>query len=356
VGGGEWQNSPQKLNCAGPLFLKRGPPVSALPSSMQAIIADSKGAGPVLVDRPVPTPAHGEVVLKVAAAGVNGADVSQAKGRYPVPPGATDILGLEAAGEIVAIGGGVTQWKIGDKVCALLVGGGYAQYVAVPAVQCLPVPKGLSLIEAAALPECVITVWLNVFELGALKAGERALFHGGSSGIGTTAIQIANLLGAIPYATAGTDEKCKLCESLGARLAVNYKTQDFVAEFEKALGPRALDVILDMVGGDYVARDIKLLAQGGKLVMIAAKKGSKIELDYQTLTEKDARITGSRLRPRPIAEKGRLVAAVRKAVWPLIEDGRFKPVIDSKFPLADAAKAHAHMESSAHIGKILLTV
>lgn len=327
---------------------------AALPASMQAVIAE--GGSLKFVDRAVPQPRHGEVVFKVAAAGLNGADLGQRMGRYPMPPGATDILGLEASGEIVAIGDGVTQWKTGDQVCALLVGGGYAQYVAVPAVQCLPIPKGLSLIDAAALPECVITVWLNVFELGALKAGERLLVHGGSSGIGTTALQLAKAFGALAYATAGSAEKCKLCESLGARTAIDYKRQDFVAEIERMLGKNAIDVILDMVGGDYVARDIKLLAQGGKLVMIAAKKGSKIELDYQTLTEKDARLTGSRLRPRPIAEKGRLVAAVRKAVWPLIEDGRFKPVIDSNFPLADAAKAHAHMESSAHIGKILLTV
>ncbi len=322
---------------------------------MLAVIAAPGGAGPRVIERPVPTPAHGEVVIKIAAAGVNGADLSQAQGRYPVPPGATDILGLEASGEIVAVGDGVRQWKAGDHVCALLVGGGYAQYVAVPAVQCLPVPKGVSLVDAAALPECVITVWLNVFELGALKAGDRLLVHGGSSGIGTTAIQIARALGSEIYATAGSAEKCRRCEALGATLAINYKTEDFVAVIERALGPRPIDTILDMVGGDYVMRNAKLLAQGGKLVMIAAKKGSKIEFDYQALTEKDARLTGSRLRPRPIPEKGRLVAAVKKAVWPLIEDGRFKPVIDTKYPLADVAKAHVHMAGD-HIGKILLTV
>jgi putative PIG3 family NAD(P)H quinone oxidoreductase len=271
-----------------------------------------------------------------------------------VPKGATDILGLEAAGEIVAIGEGASLWKQGDQVCALLVGGGYAQYVAVPAVQCLPVPKGLTVIEAAALPECVITVWLNVFELGGLKPGERLLVHGGSSGVGTTALQIATALGSLPYATAGSAEKCKLCTSLGARYAVDYQHEDFVAVLEREVGSASIDVILDMVGGDYVARDIRLLAAGGRLVMIAAKKGSKIELDYQSLTEKDARITGSRLRPRPIPEKGRLVAAVRKAVWPLIESGKFKPVIDKTYPLAEIAQAHAHMEG-AHIGKILLT-
>jgi NADPH2:quinone reductase len=328
---------------------------AALPASMLAVIADSGGAGPRIIERPVPAPAHGEIVIKIAAAGVNGADLSQAKGRYPVPAGATDILGLEASGEIVVLGNGVTSWKKGDHVCALLVGGGYAQYVAVPAVQCLPVPKGVSLIEAAALPECVITVWLNVFELGGLKPGDRLLVHGGSSGIGTTAIQIARALGSDIYATAGSPEKCRRCEEFGASLAINYAAEDFVAAIEGRLGKAAIDTILDMVGGDYVMRNARLLAPGGKLVMIAAKKGSKIEFDYQALTEKDARLTGSRLRPRPIAEKGRLVAAVRKAVWPLIEDGRFKPVIDRTYPLADVAAAHAHMEG-AHIGKILLTV
>jgi putative PIG3 family NAD(P)H quinone oxidoreductase len=328
----------------------------AAPSSfMQAIIADPAKGGLVTVERPIPVPAVGEVVIKVAAAGVNGADLSQAKGRYPVPPGATDILGLEASGEISAIGDGVRPWRVGDKVCALLVGGGYAQYVAVPAVQCLPVPSPLSLIEAAALPECVITVWLNVFELGALQPGERLLVHGGSSGIGTTAIQIARALGSRPYATAGTPEKCRRCVELGASLAIDYEKQDFVEAIEREVGKASMDVILDMVGGDYVARDIRLLAHRGKPVMIAAKRGSKIELDYQTLSEKDARLTGSRLRPRPIPEKGRLVAAVRKAVWPLIEDGRFKPVIDKIFPIAEVEKAHAYM-AGPHVGKILLTV
>ena len=328
---------------------------AALPAAMRAIIADD-GAHLRVVERPVPVPRHGEVLIKIAAAGLNGADLSQRRGRYPMPPGAPDILGLEAAGEIVALGEGVTQWKKGDKVCALLVGGGYGDYCAVPAVQCLPVPEGLSVIEAAALPECVITVWLNAFELGGLKPGERLLVHGGASGIGTTAIQIARALGAIVYATAGSDEKCRRCTDLGARRAIDYKREDFVATIEAEAGAKSIDVILDMVGGDYVMKDARLLAQGGRLVLIAAKKGSKVEIDYQAFTEKDARLTGSRLRPRPIAEKGRLVAAVRKAVWPLIEDGRFRPVIDSTFPLAEANAAHAHMESDKHIGKILLTM
>lgn len=329
---------------------------AAFPAAMRAIVADPGAAALRVVERPVPSPRHGEVLLKIAAAGLNGADLSQRRGRYPMPPGAPDILGLEAAGEIVALGDGVAQWKKGDKVCALLVGGGYGEYCAVPAVQCLPVPEGLSVVEAAALPECVITVWLNAFELGGLKPGERLLVHGGASGIGTTAIQIARALGAIVYTTAGSDEKCRRCTDLGARSAIDYKCEDFVAAIEAEAGAKAIDVILDMVGGDYVMKDARLLAQGGRLVLIAAKKGSKVEIDYQAFTEKDARLTGSRLRPRPIAEKGRLVAAVRKAVWPLIEDGRFRPVIDSTFPLAEANAAHAHMESGRHIGKILLTV
>ncbi len=322
---------------------------------MRAVIVKPDNSGPILIDRPVPTPGAGEVLIKIAAAGVNGADLSQAKGRYPVPPGATDILGLEAAGEITALGAGVTHWKIGDQVCALLVGGGYADYVAVPAVQCLPVPKGLSVVDAAALPECVITVWLNVFELGALKPGDRLLVHGGSSGIGTTAIQIARAFGHGIVATAGSAEKCRRCAQLGAAVAIDYTAQDYVEVIEKEFGRRSIDVALNMVGGDYVMRDIRLLAQGGRLVMIAAKKGSKIEFDYTALTEKDGRLTGSRLRPRPIPEKGRLAAAVKKAVWPLIEDGRFKPVIDKTYPLDAIDAAHAHM-GGAHIGKILLTM
>ena len=239
---------------------------------MKAVIAKADNSGPSLIDRPVPVPGHGEVLIKIAAAGVNGADLSQSKGRYPVPPGATDILGLEASGTITALGDGVTQWQVGDDVCALLVGGGYAEYVAVPAVQCLPVPKGLSLIEAAALPECVITVWLNFFDLGGLRPGNKLLVHGGASGIGTTAIQIARALGSSVAITAGSAEKCQRCTALGADVAIDYATQDYVEIVEKEWGRRSVDVSLNMVGGDYVMRDIKLLAQGGSLVMIAARK------------------------------------------------------------------------------------
>jgi len=322
---------------------------------MKAVVTKADNSGPELVERPIPKPGHGEVLIKIAAAGVNGADLSQARGRYPVPAGATDILGLECSGEITQLGDGVTQWKAGDKVCALLVGGGYAEYVVVPAVQCLPVPRGLSVVEAAGLPECVITVWLNVFDLGGLKPGDRLLVHGGSSGIGTTAIQIARALGSEVVITAGSAAKCQRCTALGANLAIDYTTQDYVAEIERAFGPKSIDVSLNMVGGDYVMRDIRLLAQGGRLVMIAARKGSKIEFDYTALTEKDGRMTGSRLRPRPIAEKARLAAAVKKAVWPLIESGKFKPVIDKTYPLSEIEAAHRHM-AGAHIGKILLTL
>jgi putative PIG3 family NAD(P)H quinone oxidoreductase len=277
-------------------------------------------------------------------------------GRYEMPPGATDILGLEASGTIVALGDGVTQWKVGDEVCALLIGGGYADYVAAPAVQCLPVPRGVSLIEAAGLPEVVITVWLNVFELAALRPGERLLVHGGASGIGTMAIQLAHALGSRAYATAGSPQKCSRCESLGAVRAIDYKREDFVAVIAQETDGAGVDVILEMVGGDYLARDMSALAFGGRVAIIALKNGSKPAFDFSIFQRKDARMMGSRLRPRPIAEKERLVAAVRKAVWPLIEDGRVKPVIDRTFAFKDVAQAHAYIESGVHVGKVLLTM
>jgi NADPH:quinone reductase len=330
----------------------------SLPDSMLAVVAPTPG-GPEalqLVSRPVPQPGPGEVLLKVFAAGVNGADLTQRKGRYPIPPGTPDILGLECAGEIVALGLGVTAWRVGDQACALLIGGGYAEYCAVPAPQCLPIPGGLSVIEAAALPEVAMTVWSNVFEIGRLAPGETILVHGGASGIGTHAIQLAHRLGSKVLTTAGSDAKCRCCEELGAMRAVNYKTQDFVAVVREATGGAGLDVILDMVGGDYIQRGLDLLAPGGRLVMLAHKQGSKVQLDLAPIQAKNLYVTGSRLRPRPIAEKGRLVSAVRKAVWPLIEAGDVKPIIDSKFPLRDAVEAHRRMESGEHIGKVLLTV
>jgi putative PIG3 family NAD(P)H quinone oxidoreductase len=324
---------------------------------MLAVVAPEPGGPEALqvISRPVPQPGPGEVLIKVAAAGVNGADLTQRKGRYPIPPGTPDILGLECAGEIVALGASVTEWRVGDKVCALLIGGGYAEYCAVPAPQCLPIPAGLSVIEAAALPEVAMTVWSNVFEIGRLAPGETILVHGGASGIGTHTIQLAHRLGAKVLATAGSDTKCRRCEELGALRAINYKTEDFVTVAREATGGAGVDVILDMVGGDYIQRGLDLLAPGGRLVMLAHKQGSKVQLDLAPIQAKNLYLTGSRLRPRPIPEKGRLAAAVGKAVWPLIEAGDVKPIIDSKFPLRAAAEAHRRMESGEHIGKVLLT-
>lgn len=329
-----------------------------IPETMKCVIAPKPGGLEALViaERPVPQPGHGEVLIKIAAAGLNGADLSQRRGRYPMPPGATDILGLECAGEIAAVGAGVTRWRVGDKAAALLVGGGYAEYCTVPAVQCLPAPGNLSLIEAAALPECVMTVWSNVFELGRLAPGDTILVHGGASGIGTTAIQLAHALGARVFATAGNAEKCRRCEALGAVRAINYREEDFGAVVKDLTGGAGADVVLDMVGGEYLNRDLKIMAHGGRLVMIAFKLGSTVPIECSLISEREASITGSRLRPRPIPEKGRLVAAVRKAVWPLIADGRFKPVIDSTFRFADVARAHERLESGAHIGKVMLTM
>ncbi|HEY2138371.1 MAG TPA: NAD(P)H-quinone oxidoreductase [Xanthobacteraceae bacterium] len=331
--------------------------MSQIPTTMMAIVAPTPGGPEALtkVERPVPKPAYGEVLIRVAAAGLNGADLSQRRGRYEMPPGATDILGLEASGTVVATGDGVTQWKTGDQVCALLVGGGYAEYVAAPAVQCLPVPRGVSLVESAALPEVTITVWLNVFELAGLRPGDKLLVHGGASGIGSMAIQLAHTLGSRVYATAGSPEKCARCEALGAVRAINYRTEDFVAVIGQETGGAGVDVILEMIGGDYLQRGMSVLAFGGRLAIIALKNGAKMEFDFSVFQRRDAKMIGSRLRPRPIPEKARLVAAVRRAVWPLIEDGRVKPVVDRMFRLADAPQAHTYMESGAHIGKILLT-
>ena len=328
-----------------------------LPDTMTAIVIDRPGEPDVLrpEPRPVPKPRRHEVLIRIAAAGLNGADLSQRQGRYPVPPGASDLLGLEAAGEIVACGDGVTQWRIGDVVCVLLNGGGYAEYCVAPAEHCLPVPRGLSVVEAAALPEVVMTVWLNVFEIGRLAPGEHLLVHGGSSGIGTMAIQLARALGARPMATAGSAEKCRRCEELGALRAINYREEDFVAVAGEATNGAGPDVILDMVGGDYLQRNLAALAWQGRLVMIAFKAGVKINVDFSPIQAKQLTITGSRLRPRSDPEKARIAAAVRKAVWPLIEAGAVRPVIDSTFPLREAARAHERMQASRHIGKILLT-
>jgi NADPH2:quinone reductase len=329
---------------------------SALPETMTAIVIQAPGGPEVLqpATLPVPAPGAGEILIKVAAAGVNRPDVLQRKGMYNPPPGASPLPGLEVAGTVVAIGPEVTGWSVGDPVCALVSGGGYAEFCVAPAPQCLPIPKGLSAAEAAGLPETCFTVWTNVFERGRLQTGERFLVHGGSSGIGTTAIQLAKAWGAIVFATAGSAEKCRACRDLGADVAIDYREQDFLAVVKEKTGGRGVDLILDMVGGDYVARNIDALAVDGRQVSIAFLKGSKVEIDLQKVMAKRLTLTGSTLRPRSVAEKGAIAAALQAEVWPLIEAGRVRPVIHATFPLAQAAEAHALMESSAHVGKIVL--
>ncbi len=323
---------------------------------MRAIEIKQFGGPEVLqaCERPVPELKAGEVLIKVHAAGVNRPDVFQRTGNYPVPPGASDLPGLEVAGEIVAGDLGDSGFKLGDLVCALVQGGGYAEFCAAPLAQCLPVPKGLSALEAAALPENYFTVWSNVFDRGQLSGEETLLVQGGSSGIGVTAIQIARALGHRVFATAGRANKCRACEELGAERAINYKTEDFEAVVKELTGGKGVDVILDMVGGDYLPREIKSLADDGRLVFIAQLGGSKGELDMGQVMRRRLTITGSTLRPRPIAFKAAIAANLRQHVWPLIEAGKIKPVIHHRFPLEQAAQAHAMMESSAHIGKIML--
>jgi NADPH2:quinone reductase len=325
-------------------------------TEMMRAVEITKPGGPevlLLTQRPMPVAGHGQVVLKVAYAGVNRPDALQRAGMYAPPPTASDLPGLEASGTVVAIGDGVAGLKVGDQVCALLPGGGYAEYVMTPAAHCLPVPNGLSLKEAACLPETFFTVWSNVFTRGGLKAGERFLIHGGSSGIGTTAIQLANAFGARVFVTAGSAEKCAACVALGAEKAINYKEEDFV-EVMKAEG--GADLVLDMVGGDYIPRNIKVLANDGRLVQIAFLQGPVVELNFAMMMMKRLTITGSTLRPQSDLAKSRIAQDLREAVWPLIAAGKVKPVMDSTFDLADAAGAHTRMESSGHIGKIVLTV
>lgn len=323
---------------------------------MRAIEIKEFGGPEVLqpCERPVPELKPGEVLIKVHAAGVNRPDVFQRTGNYPVPPGASDLPGLEVAGEIVAGELGDSGFRLGDLVCALVQGGGYAEYCAAPLAQCLPVPKGLSALEAAALPENYFTVWSNVFDRGQLSGEETLLVQGGSSGIGVTAIQIARALGHRVFATAGSADKCRACEELGAERAINYKTEDFEAVVKELTGGRGVDVILDMVGGDYLPREIKALADDGRLVFIAQLGGTKGQLDMGQVMRRRLTITGSTLRPRPVAFKAAIAANLRQHVWPLIEVGKIKPVIHQRFPLEQAAQAHAMMESSAHIGKIML--
>ncbi len=332
--------------------------MSSLPATMRAIEISTPGAPEVLrlTQRPLPAPAGGEVLVKVRAAGVNRPDVLQRKGAYAPPPGASDLPGLEVAGHIVALGDGVTQWNIGDAVCALVAGGGYAGYVAVPAVQCLPVPHGLTVAEAASLPETFFTVWVNVFQRAALKPGESLLVQGGSSGIGVTAIQLARAFGHRVFATAGTAEKCRECEALGAEIAINYREQDFVEVVRKATGDRGVDVVLDMVGGDYVPREIAALADDGRLSLIAFLGGSRTVLDMNDILRRRLTITGSTLRPRSVAFKGAVARELRDKVWPMIESRKIRPVIYRTFALENASEAHALMETSTHVGKILLSV
>jgi len=330
-----------------------------LPAEMKAIVAETPGDADRLrlIRRPMPKPGEGELLVRIAAAGVNRPDILQREGNYGPPPGASDILGLELAGEVVGKGSGDTgPWRIGDRLCALVSGGGYAEYCNVPAPQCLPVPRGLDLIEAAAMPETFFTVWTNVFERAALKPGESILIHGGSSGIGTTAIQLAHVHGATVMATAGGPEKVAACRALGADRGIDYKAEDFVTAVKDFTGDRGIDVILDMVGGDYIARNLKCLAREGRLVQIAFLKGSKVELDLMPLMLKRQTLTGSTLRARPVAEKGAIAVQLKDRVWPWVEAGRVKPVIHRSFPLAAAADAHRLLEEGRHIGKIVLTV
>jgi putative PIG3 family NAD(P)H quinone oxidoreductase len=296
------------------------------------------------------------LLIRDAAAGVNRPDVFQRRGRYPPPPGASDIPGLEIAGTVDASGEGVTGWPAGSAVCALVSGGGYAEYCTAPAPQCLPVPRGLDFVAAAAVPETFFTVWTNVFERGRLAPGESLLVHGGSSGIGTTAIQLARARGARVFATAGSADKCAACERLGAETCINYREVDFAAAVKAATGNRGVDVVLDMVGADYFARNLDVLAVDGRLVEIATLSGVKGELNIQAVMQRRLTITGSTLRARAVAEKGAIAAAVRREVWPLLESGAVKPIVFKTFPLAQAADSHRLMESSAHIGKIVLTV
>jgi NADPH2:quinone reductase len=325
---------------------------------MRAVEIAKPGGPEVLVptSRPLPVPKPGEIAVKVAAAGVNRPDVLQRMGLYPVPADASDLPGLEIAGQVVACGAEARMWKVGASVCALAHGGGYAEYCVVPEVQALPVPRGLSMVEAASLPETFFTVWSNVYDRGRLKPGETLLVQGGSSGIGVTAIQMAKAMGNRVIATAGSDEKCAACVRLGADKAINYRTQDFLAEVLAATGGKGVNVVLDMVGGDYVPKELKCLADEGRLVFIAFLRGPKTELDINEVMRRRLVLTGSTLRPRPVEFKGAVARSLREQVWPLIEAGKIRPVVFKTFPLDEAAEAHRLMESSQHIGKLVLTV
>ena len=325
---------------------------------MQFIDHGKGGAADVMAiaEAPLPQPQAGEVLIEVHYAGVNRPDVAQRAGSYPPPPGASPILGLQVAGRVHAVAADVTQWKVGDAVCALTPGGGYAQYCAAPAAHCLPIPKGLTLLQAAALPENFYTVWTNVFDRGGLKAGETFLVHGGSSGIGLCAIQLAKSFGATVYTTVGSQEKAQFCRDIGADAAINYREQDFVTEIAQLTGKKGVDLILDMVGGPYIEKNLKSLALEGRLVQIAFLQGSKVALDLMPIMIKRLSYSGSTLRPRTVAQKAAIAQDLLRQVWPLLESGKVKPVIHATFALKDAKRAHELMESSKHIGKIMLEV
>jgi len=325
---------------------------------MKAVEISSPGGPEVLklVERPMPQPAAGEVLIKVTAAGLNRPDTFQRAGNYPPPPGASDLPGLEIAGEIVGGDAAAAGLAVGDKVCALVAGGGYAEYCVAPALQCLPIPKGLSDIEAAGLPETYYTVWSNVFDRGRLAKGEALLVHGGASGIGTTAVQLATAMGNTVYATVGSDERARAVEQLGAVKGINYRSQDYVEEIKALTAGKGVNVILDMVAGDYVNRDLKCLADDGRVVIIALLGGPKGEVDFSQVMRRRLTVTGSTLRPRPVEFKGEISRSLKQHVWPLLEAGKIKPIVHATFPLARACDAHAMMEAGEQIGKLILTL
>lgn len=328
----------------------------AIPGTMRVVEITEPGPPEALEVgiRPVPAPGPGEVLIRAAAAGVNRADTMQRKGNYPPPPGASDVLGLEVSGTVAAVGQGVSDPAVGDQVCALLTGGGYAEYCLAPAPQCLPIPAGVSLMDAAALPEAYATVWTNVIDRGRLEAGESLLVHGGSSGIGTVAIQLARLFGARVFATAGTPAKCAACVELGAERAIDYRAEDFAAVLHEATGGRGVDLILDMVGGAYLQRNLASLAIEGRLVIIALMEGAQAELDLARLMSRRLTVTGATLRARSIAQKAEIMTALRARVWPRFASDELRPIVHATYPLAAAAEAHRVMESSVHTGKLLL--
>jgi len=332
--------------------------VADLPQSMTVIEISTPGGPEVLtpVTRAMPAIGAGDVLIRVDASGVNRPDLMQRLGKYPPPPGAPDVPGMEVAGVVAAVGSAVDRWRAGDRVMALVAGGGYAEYCAAPAPQCLPIPRGLSVEEAAGMPETYFTVWTNVFERARLQGGESILIHGGASGIGTTAIQMSRAFGARVFATAGSPDKCAACERLGAERAIDYRRQDFVEAVKELTRGRGVDVILDMVGGDYVARNLELLAMDGRLVQIAFLRGAQAEINLTPLMRKRITFTGSTLRPRTVEQKGAIARALEEHVWPLVERGEVRPVIHATFPLRDASLAHAALEAGDHVGKIILTM